>query len=274
MATIGVSYFRTGVDHFKDPQNLFLALSCVSSIAGRAFDICGKDCSQYANLAAMGTIFGDLFDFWDSGKVVQSAYEGIRDVKIILWDHHYNGMSAQEIRRDLNEDMTTQVTPNVWLAERVCLSALKTFGSSVLAFAALKRMGAIDVGPCPYTKAAGAAAGALVNLYSVYTEERKISDGPELSKIKAGDVGRYKDLYDQYHRVEQYQKMTLLFIKCVFVLAAVKPLLDKGSFFEKVSQHTGDMLTGGFSTLAALSLMQKFQSGAEMKQIEKRGKAK
>ena len=285
MATNGVSPFNACVDLYKDPVNLFLALSCISTIAGKTFTICGKDCSQFADLAKIGTVFGDFFGFWDSGKVIQSAYDGLRDVKTIMWDHHYQEITLEEIREGkidprtrekdpktiINENITTNpdISPNRWMAERVGVAALKTFTSVVLAYEVLNKLGAIKSGPSANLKALGCAAGVITCAYNVLEEERKIADGPIEGKVKnVTDQARYNELYEKNHKDEQYKKVTFIFIKLVGVIAALGPVYGKDNLLGKVSAWSGDLLTFGFTTFGVLSLKQQLQSGAEMQQIE------
>lgn len=282
MATDGVSTFRACADKYKDPTDLFLAISCISTIAGKLVNICGKNCDQYVNLIKIGGVFGDLFDFWDSATTIQASYGGVQDAKTVLWDHYYKGKSVDLIRIEGNDRITTQVDPYRWLAERVVFAALKTFGATVLAYAALSRMGAITSAPSPSLKAWGAAAGALTYVYAIFEQERKVQEGPVLqrlkkddgtveSKLKNGvDPARYTNLYNGYHEHEKYKKITFFFIKLVFIAAALGPVAEPSSLLNRISTRTSDMLTAGFSIYGAIDLKQHLQFGAEMKSLEKK----
>lgn len=280
MATDGVSTFRACADKYKDPTDLFLAISCVSMIAGKLVNICGKNCDQYVNLIKIGGVFGDLFDFWDSATTIQASYGGVQDAKTVLWDHYYKGKSVERIRLEGNDRITKQVDPYRWLAERVVFAALKTFGATVLAYAALSRMEAIISAPSPTLKAWGAAAGAFTYVYTIFEQERKVQDGPVLQKIdRKGNVvsklndgvspARYTNLYNGYHEHEKYKKITFFFIKLVFIAAALRPVAEPGSLLNRISTRTSDMLTAGFSIYGAIDLKQHLQFGAEMKSLEK-----
>lgn len=133
MADQGVSSLKTSMDLYKDPRSLFLVIACTSMIAGRIVDVCGKNCSQYVNLAKVSGVFGSFFSFWDCGSVLQSAYGGLRDVvKTVGYDYHYKKMTPEAIRRETNNAMTIQGNPYWWGAERAQLAALNTFASFVL----------------------------------------------------------------------------------------------------------------------------------------------
>ena len=265
MATNGVSP-NPYVVHFSDPLNLFLAISCISTITGRTFTICGKDCSQFANFAKIGTVFGGFFGFWDSGRVVQSAFDGLRDVITVLPNRH---IDRKDIRKNVNEDFSPQVSPEQWMLERVGVAALKTFTSVVLAYGVLNKLGAIKSGPSANLNALGCAAGTITCAYNVIEEERKIVEGPIPGKGKdIIDQGRYAELYGKNHKDEQYKKVILVFVKLVGVVAALGPVYGKENLLGKVSAWSGDILTIEFTIFGAFSLKQQLQSGAEMKQIE------